>query len=276
LDDKILCEWNGLMIASLARGGAALDEPKYIGAAARAAQFILDNQHENSRLFRAWRAGRRGETAFLTDYAALTEALLELYEATFEKGWLEAAVALNDSTIKQFWDEKDSGFFFTPAGHETLIARSKDARDGAVPSGNSVQLMNLLRLATIFDDGKLRTLAQRSMMHYAGEALSQPGSSERFLQAVDFALTGPTEIAIVGDPRDARTAELLRVVRETYIPNRVILLLDPAKPEAMIRSPLLKDRGLVDGKPAVYVCRNYACKRPVTTAGELAALLRAK
>jgi uncharacterized protein YyaL (SSP411 family) len=276
LDDKVLCEWNGLMIASLARGGAALGEPKYVEAAARAAQFILENQHENGRLYRAWRAGRRGDTAFLTDYAALTEALLELYEATLEKRWLDAAVALNDSTIKQFWDDKDGGFFFTPAGHETLIARSKDVRDGAVPSGNSVQLMNLLRLATIFDDARLRKLAERSMAHYAAEVLSQPGSGERFLQAVDFALAGPTEIAIIGDSRDPRTLELLRVVREAYLPNRVILSLDSARPENSIRSPLLEGRGLLDGKPAAYVCRGYVCKRPVASASELAARLREK
>lgn len=276
LDDKILCEWNGLMIASLARGGAALGESKYIGAAARAAGFILENQYAGGRLLRTWRDGRRLETAFLSDYACLIEGLIELYEATFDRMWLDRAAELNRQVIDRFADRENGGFFFTAADHEELLARSKDVRDSAVPSGNSVQLMNLLRLATIFDDAELRALADRSMSHYAAEVLSQPGSGERYLQAVEFALAGPTEIAVVGAPSDTRMHAPLRAVYEEYVPNRVIVGLDPSQPDDELPSPLLEGRGPVDGKPTVYVCRNNACLRPITDARELRATLASK
>ncbi len=272
-DDKILCEWNGLMIASLARGGAVLGERRFVDAAARAAEFVLKNQVSNGRLMRAWRDGRRLETAFLSDYACMIEGLIELYEATFDRRWLDRAVELNRTAIRLFHDDRHGGFFFTPHDHEALIARSKDVRDSAVPSGNSVQLMNLLRLATMLDDAELRRLADRSMAHYAADVLSQPGSSERYLQAVDFALAGPTELAVVGDPADVRTQALLRAVHDVYLPNRVLMLLNPNSPTAGPALPLLRDRGLVDGAPAVYICRNYTCQRPLTRPEDVRAAL---
>ncbi len=282
-DEKILCEWNGLMITSLARGGCVLGERKYVDAAARAAEAILTRQYRAGRLIRSFRDGgppassvpgaegraAGSEVAFLSDYACLIEGLLELYEATFEKHWLERAAELNRTVIEHYLDREDGGFFFTPDDHETLIVRSLDVRDGAVPSGNSVQLMNLLRLSAMLGDPKLRELAERTMARFVADVLGQPGASERFLQAVEFALVGPVEIAIVGDPADPRTAALLRVVHETYLPNRVLMLLEPARPAAAPDSPLLAQRTLVGGAPAAYVCRGYACERPVTEPEEL-------
>jgi len=264
-DDKVLAEWNGMMIASLARGGAVLGEAKYVAAAARAAEFVLDKMYADGRLLRSWRAGRRMEAAFLTDYAGLLEGLIELYEATFEKRWLEAAVRLNETAVELFWDEQEGGFFFTADDHERLITRVKDVRDGATPSGNSVQLMNLLRLSVMLGDARLRDMAEKTMEHFAGEVLGRSGASERFLAAVDFALAGPVELAVVGDPSDAATQALLREIRDTYLPSRVIMLLNPARPSEAAKSPLLESRALVDGQPAVYVCRNYACKLPTTS-----------
>jgi uncharacterized protein len=267
LDDKVLCEWNGLMISTLARAGAALDEPRYVEAAAQAADFLLSRQHENGRLFRSWRRGQRTASAFLADYACVIAGLLDLFEATQQRRWLDAAVALNKTVLEKFRDDA-GGFFFTAADHERLIARSNDVRDSAVPSGNSVQLMNLLRLATIFDDAELRKLAERTQKVHAAKVLSSPGASEQFLQAVEFSLASPVEIAIIGSPSDPRTTALLREITGTFLPRRVLLLKDPLRDDA-VNSPLLTGRGLVEGRPAAYVCRNYACRTPVTTPEEL-------
>jgi hypothetical protein len=270
LDDKILVEWNGLMIASLARGGTVLGECKYIDAAARAADFILDNQYVDGRLRRTYRDGRTLDTAFLTDYACLIDSLIELYEATFEKRWLNRAAELNRAVIEHYYDEQNGGFFFTADDHERLITRSKDVRDAATPSGNSVQLMNLLRLSVMLGDDRLRAIAEQTMSHFAAEITQSPGIGEQFLAAVEFALAGPVELAVVGDPADARTQALLRKINQTYLPNRVLMLSDPAHPAGTFDSPLLKNRPLVNGAPAVYVCRNYTCQHPVTTPHDLA------
>jgi hypothetical protein len=269
LDDKILVEWNGLMIASLARGGAVLGEWRYVDAAAGAAEFILSRQHRDGRLLRSYRDGRALEVAFLSDYAALIEGLLELYEATFEKRWLDQAQALTQAAIQRFWCAKDGGFYFTPEGHETLITRGKDVRDNAVPSGNSIMLMNLLRLGVMLDDGRFREHAERMMRTFAADVAGSPWSSERFLAGVDFARGEPLEIAIVGDPNDPRTQALIRQIHQVYLPNRVLMLLDPVRAQDAPRTPLLDGKTLVECAPAAYICRNYVCQRPVTSPDEL-------
>ncbi len=273
-DDKILVEWNGLMISALARGGCVLGEPKYIAAATAAAEFILDKQLVDGRLKRAYRAGETTDTAFLSDYACLIEGLLDLYEATFDRRWLAHAAQLNRTAIEHYWDEADGGFFFTPDDHEQLIARSKDVRDGAVPSGNSVQLMNLLRLSVMLGDQELRKLADHMLRSLSGEVNAAPWASERFLAAVDFAVAGPVELAIVGNPQDEATQALLRQVHASYLPNRVLMLRNPDCAAANPAVPLLENRALVNGRPAAYVCRNYTCQRPATTREELAAQLQ--
>ena len=272
LDDKILVEWNGLMISSLARGGAVLGEQKYIDAAAQAANFILENQYKNGHLLRAYRDGSVLEAAFLSDYACFIEGLLELYEATFDRRWLDTAVKLNDTVVQHFWDEDGGGFFFTPDDHEELLVRTKDVRDGAVPSGNSVQLMNLLRLAVMLGDESLQNMAEQTMRVFADDVRQSPWSAERFLAAVGFAQAGPVELAIVGDPKSAATQALLREINKHYLPNRVVMLRNPNTDHAL-DVPLLKDRPQIDHQPTAYVCRDYTCQRPVTAPAELSAQL---
>ncbi|MEP0846939.1 MAG: thioredoxin domain-containing protein [Phycisphaerae bacterium] len=275
-DEKILAEWNGLMISALTRGGAALGEPKYVTAAERGARFVLGKLYAGGRLVRSYRDGRRLESGFLTDYAAMIEALIELYEATFERSWLEQALELNAAAMRRFYDLDEGGFFFTADDHEPLLARAKDVRDGATPSGNSVQLMNLLRLSAMTGDAALREAAERTIRHVAPHVAARAGMAERFLAAVEFARLGPVEVAIAGDPALPATQALLRAVRESYLPNRIIMLADPADPSSAFPSPLLMDRPLVNGQPAAYVCRNYTCLRPATSAAELTAQLSRK
>ncbi|GMV96295.1 MAG: thioredoxin domain-containing protein [Phycisphaerae bacterium] len=271
-DDKVLTGWNGLMIASLARGGAALGEEKYVQAAGRAADFILKQVSDNGRLLRTWRAGRGHTFGYLDDYAFFIEGLLDLYAATFEVRWLEEAVRLNDDLIRHFWDERDGAFFYTADDAEPLLVRTKDSRDGAVPSGNSVALMNLLRLAAMLDRADLRHKAEGLMKAFAGTVGRSPFGFDRFLAGLDFYHAPPREVVIVGPIGDEATRALIRAVRQVYDPYRVVMLSDPASPDAARRErlmPLLAGKGLVGGKPAAFVCRNRTCKRPVTDAGEL-------
>lgn len=274
LDRKVLVEWNGLMIGGLARAGAALDEPRYVDAAREAASFILDHQRQDGRLQRSWLDGRKLGLAFLCDYATMIDALLELYEATFEKRWLEEAVKLNDVAIELYWDQDAGGYYFTAHDHERLLARHKDIRDGATPSGNSVQMLNLLRLGAMTGDNTLTTMAERVLTHFSGEAVGAPIACQRLLASVHFAINGPLEIAIVGDPRQTDTKALLRIARAAYLPNRVIMLLDPSRTEDTVNSPLLAGRRLVNGMPAAYVCRRFSCLEPATSAEALTEQLR--
>ncbi len=278
LDDKILTSWNGLMIASLARGGRVTGETRYTQAAVRAADFILARMTENGRLLRTYRAGKAHISAYLDDYAFLTEGLLELYETTFDFRFLSEAVRLTEQTITLFWDRHDDAFFFTAGDAEQLFTRTKDSRDGAIPSGNSVMLTNLLRLAELLDRDAFRQYAEQTMKAFAGSVQRSPHGLDRFLQGVDFYHAARREIVLVGPQADPRTRGLIDAVRRVYDPWRVVLLLDPTSAQAadwQDRVPLLAGKSLVDGSPAAYVCRNRTCRRPVTEPADLVRELQA-
>ncbi|HOW72563.1 MAG TPA: thioredoxin domain-containing protein [Phycisphaerae bacterium] len=267
LDDKILTSWNGLMIASLARGGRILGERRYTAAAAQAADFILTSMGENGRLMRTCRKGTTHTGGYLDDYAFFIEGLLELYESTFEKRWLEETVRLVDLMIDHFWDDTDGAFFYTADDAERLIVRSKDSRDHAIPSGNSVALMNLLRLAALLDRRDLRVRADRTIRAFAGAVAESPLSFTRFLAGVAAAGSAPSEVAIVGSPDQMETRSLIHAVHEVYDPWRIVALLDPEDPDAAAwqnRIPLLQGKTRIQGRGAVYVCRNHTCRRPAT------------
>ncbi len=280
LDDKILCEWNGLMLGSLARGGCVLGEPRFLDAAARAADFLWEHHYVAGRLRRSSRAGHASPGAFLSDYAAFTDGLLELYEATFAPHWLARALQLTHALVEHHWDRDHGGFFFTAHDHEDLIARSKDAHDNAVPSGNSLALLNLLRLAALTGDSSWQDLAQQQMAAFAADVARAPWAAERFLAAVDFAQQSPVETTIVGDPALPATRALLAEVHATYLPNRVLVCYDPAgsdcQPPSELAAPSLRSAyRQVAGQPTAYVCRARRCHPPVTSPSELRALLDA-
>jgi len=278
LDDKVLTGWNGLMIASLARGGRITGEQKYTRAAAKAADFILTRMTRNGRLLRAYRKGVAHTGGYLDDYAFFVEGLLELYEATFEPRWLDEAIRLNEAMIRHFWDEREGAFFFTADDAEPLLVRTKDATDQAIPSGNSVALLNLLRLSAILDRDDLREKAEQLMKAVAGSVEQSPFGFNRFLVGVDFYHDPGREVVIVGSPGDPATQALIKAVNQVYDPHRVVLLSDPSAPDAAAwaeRIPLLAGKELVDGRPAAYVCQNRTCRRPVTHPGELVRDLQA-
>ncbi len=273
LDDKILCDWNGLMISSLARGAAILDEQRYAEAAAKAADFILARMSREGRLLRAYRGGKAHTPGYLTDYAFLIEGLLHLYEATFDPRWLESARALNEKVIRHFHDQKEGGFFFIADDAEQLLVRTKDAGDGAIPSGNSVQLLNLARLALIYDRADWREKSEQTLRTFAEAITTRAGGYDRLLWAVDFVRGEPHEIVIVGAANDPGARALLAEVRRRFLPNSVVMAVNPtdaAQAALAERIPLLRGKTLIDGRPAAYVCRNYACRAPVTTPADLA------
>jgi uncharacterized protein YyaL (SSP411 family) len=271
LDDKILTAWNGLMIASLAKGAVVLDEPRYAVAAARAADFVLKELRRDGRLLRTYRNGEARLAGYLSDYAFFIEGLLNLYEATFDPRWLNEAVALDEVLTRYYLDTQGGAYFFTAADAEALIARTKNPRDGAIPSGNSVQALNLLRLAELRDDAERRKRAEGIFRAFKSTVESSPGQFERLLCAVDFYHDRKRQIAIVGQADDPATQALTRTVHATYLPNKVIAgAAGDADTSAL---PLLRGKRMIEGKPTAYVCVKYLCKKPVQDPAALAAQL---
>jgi uncharacterized protein YyaL (SSP411 family) len=263
LDDKRLTAWNALMISALADAGAVLGEPRYRDAAIAAAEFVLRDLRSDGRLLRSYNHGTAHLNAYLEDHAFLLEALLTLYEATFEPRWFGEARALADTILERFADPERGGFFSTATDHEALIARRKDIDDQPIPAGSSAAAFGLLRLARLtgeagYEDaalGHIRLLHVIAPEHAAGFG--------HLLQAIDFLLAAVREIALVGDDR----APLERVVREAFRPH-VVLAGGPVD-----GVPLLEGREPVEGRAAAYVCERFACRRPVTEPDELRELL---
>jgi hypothetical protein len=274
LDDKVLASWNGLMIASLARGYRILGDVRYRDAATGAADFVLTKMAKHGRLQRVYRAGRAHTPGYLDDYAFMIEALLNLYETTFDLRRLDQAVALNDQLLAHFRDGPNGGFFFTADDAEKLLVRVKSASDGAIPSGNSVQLMNLLRLAVLLDRKDLAEEADRLVRAFGEQLRQMPYQSERLLAAVDFYHRRPREVAFVATQADAAKLDLLiNTVWQTYVPNVVLarLIRGSSDGEAAVqrRVPLLAGKTPLNGRPTAYVCRDYACQAPTNDPAEL-------
>ncbi len=276
LDDKVLTAWNGLMIATLARAFGILNEPRYRDAAVRAAEFVLGRLTRNGRLLRTYRDGRAHTGGYLDDYAFFIEGVLNLYEATGEVRWLDHAERLADETLEHFRDLDAGGFYFTADDAEPNIVRTRDAGDGAVPGGNSVQAMNLLRLAVLLGRSDLQTAAESVFRAAVGRIGRAPLGLDRLLAALDFCHGPVTEVVVVGPRHDPATAGLLAAAWGWYRPNRVIVWLDPSGSGAeglTRRLPLLRDRAMVGGRPTAFVCEGSTCRQPVTTPEGLAGLL---
>jgi uncharacterized protein YyaL (SSP411 family) len=275
-DEKILAAWNGLAISGFAVGGRVLGEPRYVAAAARAAAFVLERMRPGGRLVRSFKDERPGVAAFLDDQAFLTAGLLDLYEATFERRWLDEAVALADDTERRFADPA-GGWFMTADDHERLIAREKPAYDGAEPSGASVALLCALRLHTFTSDDRWRVVADRGFASLASTLTENPLALAEALLAVDYAADEALEIAIVW-PRGAgpeSAAPLLDLLRRTFVPNRALAAACEVDAAALgARVPWIADRVALEGRPTAYVCFQGRCELPVHDPEALAARLR--
>jgi hypothetical protein len=265
-DEKVITAWNGLMISAFARAYQILADERHLKAAESAARFCLKYLKKNGKLLRTFKDGQAKLNAYLEDYGFFIAGLLDLYEASFELEWLKEARELTRTMIEEFWDEASGGFFFTGKDHETLIARTKSAYDGATPSGNSAAVFALLRLAELTGDSELRKKAERTIRLFRDLMEPTPNGFSHMLCALDFYL-GPTkQIAVIGSGRDPRTQKFLSTIHEHWFPNKVLALKGVSEDVAALETfmPWLKDKTQKHNAPAVYVCEHYACKAPVT------------
>lgn len=266
-DEKIVASWNGLMLKSFAQAGCALDRSDYLHAAVRNAEFLTTGLMSAGRLLRTFAAGKAKHPACLEDHAALADALLSLYEATFDLRWLHLAEELAATMLTRFRDPEGGGFYFTADDHEKLIQRPRDIFDNATPSGNSLALHVLLRLWHLTAEERWLEPASEIFEKLAGTAARHPAAFCHLLGALDFHLSGGLQITVAGDAQDSRTRELLRAVYGRYLPNRVIACGTAGEPR------LLEGRPQIGDRPTAYVCTGRVCAAPATTAAELAARL---
>ncbi len=272
-DDKVIVSWNGLMISALAYGGAVLGEPGYTRAARRATAFILDFLRPEGRLRRYFRAGRVLEKAFLDDYAFLTLGLIDLYEASFEVQWLKEARTVADRMIALFADRAGGGFFMTGRDTERLISRDKPSYDGAVPSGNSIAALVLLKLGRLLMEDRFTQEGEKALRKFSRQMAESPTSLTALLAALDYRLGPSQEIVIAGVATEAQP--LIDEVRRHFLPHASLLLrATDAGAETLAEVvPFVENLVSVDGHAAAYVCENYACHQPVTTEGDLRRIL---
>lgn len=277
LDDKVLTDWNGLMISSLAVASRVLDEPAYRVAAERSARFIMENlTDDRGRLLHRYREGTSGIPGTIEDYAFFIHGLLDLYEATFDGAYLVEAARLAGLMRDLFWDSEAGGFFFTADDSEDLIFRTKEVYDGAIPSGNSVAALDLIRLGRLTASTELESLASELMRGFSADISTMPGAHAFMLIGLDFAIGPAREIVISEGSDSGVTEEMVRAVFAGFHPNKVVALLpaDRAAAAPVIRlAPFLARHDAVGGKTSAYVCEDYACLAPATSVKGLEALM---
>src|SRR6266498_4405697 len=269
-DEKILTAWNGLMMRSFAEASRAFDRKDYLELAVRNADFLLTRLRRDGRLLRTHKDGESKLNGYLEDYAYVVDGLLALYEASFDPRWFEEARALAETMIAQFWDAEAGGFFFTSADHERLITRAKDFYDNAIPSGNSVAASALIRLSLLTGVDRYRGMAEMILRLVKPAMMRAPSAFGRMLSALDLFLASPYEIAIIGAPEAPETRAMVDLVFKRYLPNKVVAFAPDADSKASQTVKLLEGRGRIDGKATAYVCRNFYCEAPQTSAEGLA------
>jgi len=273
LDDKVLVDWNGLMISSLAFGSRVLNDPKYMEAAEKSAQFILNTlvRKEDGRLLHRYRDGEASILGTIEDYAFFIHGLIDLYEATFNERYLKEAKRLTEDMIKLFWDDREGGFFFTANDAERLLYREKEIYDGAIPSGNSIAALDLLRMGRLTLNREWEKKAEQLFQSFGGSLSAQS------LIALDFAIGLSKEIVLAGQKDDPQTQGMLKSLYSRFIPNKVVIL-RPASDEAardiISLVSFVENQRMIGGKTTAYVCENYNCKFPTNDLKKFEELLQ--
>ncbi len=276
-DDKILTDWNSLMIASLANAAIVFHNDKYLDKAEMAARFILNQMlMPDGKLLHMYRNGKAGTKANLDDYVFFVNALIELYLSSFNIEYLEKAIEINNTCINDFWSDENNCFSFTSKDKETLFVKRIELFDGAVPSGNSIAVMNLVRLGRITGDTGLINRAERMIKAYSNSVNKSPSAFCGFLCSFDELINESMEIIIVGDELDYRTKELLEKSREFYKPGKIIIQKNSDFEIIDKISVMAKDKKMINKSPTAYVCRNNTCLEPVNTSVDLLKLLNGK
>jgi uncharacterized protein YyaL (SSP411 family) len=261
-DDKVLVDWNGLMIAALAKASQVLGDQSYLEAAVKAVDFLLEKmRNTDGTLYHRYVRGEKAIEGFLDDYAFLTWGLVEVYEACFDEKFLRAALELTEAMETRFWDEKNGGFYFTAKSVADVVSKHKEVYDGALPSGNSVALLNLLRLARLGGNSLYEEMAAHVSRAFAGDVKASPAVHTFFLLGVDFAVGPAYNVILVGEPNEESTLRLIKPLRENYLPNIVISLKTPSK------SGLGYEK--IDGKATAYVCRDQTCLPPTNNKAKM-------
>ncbi|MGB9617266.1 MAG: thioredoxin domain-containing protein, partial [Desulfomonilaceae bacterium] len=271
-DDKILADWNGLMIAALAKAAIACGNEQYAIAAARAADFILKTMRgHNGRLLHRYRDNHAGVAAGIDDYAFLIWGLINLYEAVFEERYLRGAVELTAEMMALFWDESAGGFYLTANDSEKLLIRAKDIYDGATPSGNSAALLCLKKLAAMTASTHLADMALRLEKAFAGNVRKLPSAYTFFLCAVEQNFSAPQEIVLVGKKGDPTLVRMIRELGQAFLPHKVVIFkpADRQSSELERLAPYVQPLQCIDGKTTAYVCKNYQCSLPTTDADRM-------
>lgn len=267
-DEKVIAAWNGLMISSYAQAGLILDNEHHLDVALKAAAFIYDQMRLNGRLQRTFNNGQARLEAYLEDYAFVTAAFLDLFEATGDSLWLDRACEFDEVVESDFEDIEKGGFFRTSHSHEKLIAREKPIYDGAEPSGNSVTVMNLLRLAEFTGRDSYRQRADRTLAFFGEIINASPAAVSELLLAVGFRQARVKQIVIV--PGRENSQEMLNELRKTFVPYRIFVRVnEKTKPIALIEG-----KQATDGRTTAYVCESGVCKLPTTDPHALTSLLR--
>src|SRR3989442_4700994 len=268
-DDKVLASWNGLACRAFAEAGRALDRPEYVAAEARNAEFVLTAMRADGPLLRTWTGGQAKLKGYLSDYAIVAAALLDVYEATFERRWLDEARGLAEDMLNLFWDDALEGFYDTGHDHERLVVRPRNLFDNAVPCGSSVAVETLLRLRVFTGEAGYGAKALAALRPMADLMSRHPTGFGRFLCAHDFRLGPAVAVALIPPPGHG-PAPLLAEVFGRYLPNRVVLGMVDGDAKAAAGIPLLECRTAAAGRPTAFVCHDYACDLPATDPATLA------
>ncbi len=275
LDDKILTDWNGLMIAAFAKGYQVFGEQRYLKAAEKAADFILMALYSpGDGLLHRYRDGVAGISGTSDDYAFLIHGLLELYEAGFKMRYLKAAVSLNSELLECFWDPVNGGLYFTANDSEALIFRKKEFMDSAIPTGNSFEMLNLLRLSRIIADPGLEETADKLERAFSKQIMKAPSGYTQFLSAFDFRLGPSYEVIISGKAEASDTEQMLKELWSYFVPNKVLIFRpEREKPEITELAKYTEEQVPIEGKATAYVCQNYECQLPTTEIREMLRML---
>jgi uncharacterized protein YyaL (SSP411 family) len=272
-DDKILTDWNGLMIAALAKAGYVLNNQDYTTAASTAADFILQNlTADNGRLLKSYRKGKGGSAAHLNDYAFMVWGLIELYQATYKANYLADAIALNEQMLSHFWDEQNGGLYITADDGEKLLVRSKEIYDGAIPSGNSVAVYNLLRLAHMTGKTDYVEKAEGIIKAFSDPVKQYPAGHSQLMVALEYALNPNYEVVIVGEPQKQDTRLMLAALRRPFIPEKIVLFRTTDKSTARAITeiaPFTRSMATRNGQATAYVCQKFACRLPTTSIDQM-------
>ncbi|MEP6820937.1 MAG: thioredoxin domain-containing protein [Chthoniobacterales bacterium] len=273
LDDKIITAWNGLMISAFARAAQVLDDPPYLSAAENAAQCVRTQLFDEASgtLVRNYREGRSAVEGFADDYAFVIQGLLDLYEASFDVEWLKFALTLQETQDRLFFDAEDAGYFSGTGNDPSILLRMKEDNDGAEPAASSIAALNLLRLAQIRNDAAMRERAEKTIASFGATLTRVPSAMPQMLVALAASLATARQIVIAGPRDSAETRALLREVHQHYLPNKIVLLTDEGETGAFAGEKLeaLREMKPLDGKPAVYICENFACQAPTSDVEEV-------